>query len=269
MCGMTIDQSLFMTLAIQEAQKDDAQPDGSADKSELPIQQSSASAPSYRTAGQDAEGMLNSNSIRLLPRRRENDRPMEPRLCPGRSTSARKRHCRDAEDNMMQSDAELGAMEEQMTTEVNKGFHNDRSTNAISRQRKILMGPDFESGHPKWSSSELSHLRTIVSSGEHIPTTVKSWAEQTGSKRTPDAVVARLKLIAAEAAVPWTDEEDAALMIACEGLDKKRPMTEAFKSATETKRTDKDIIQRIEYLGLNLGHGPNPECENHSSFQCS
>lgn len=117
------------------------------------------------------------------------------------------------------------------------------------------MGPDFESGHPEWSPSELSHLRTIASSGEHIPTAVKSWVEQTGSKRTPDAVVARLKLIAAETAVPWTGEEDAALMTACEGLDKTRPMTEAFKSATETKRTDKDIIQRIEYLGLHLGHG--------------
>ncbi|KAL7959468.1 hypothetical protein V8C34DRAFT_322934 [Trichoderma compactum] len=85
------------------------------------------------------------------------------------------------------------------------------------------------------------------------------------SKKTLDAVVARLELIAAETAVPWTDEEDAALMTAREGLDKTRPMTEAFKSATETKRTDKDIIQRIEYLDLNVGHGPNPECENHSS----
>lgn len=56
MCGMTLDQSLFMILAIQEAQKDDVQPDGSADKSELPIQQSSASVPSHGTAGQDAEG---------------------------------------------------------------------------------------------------------------------------------------------------------------------------------------------------------------------
>jgi hypothetical protein len=73
-----------------------------------------------------------------------------------------------------------------------------------------------------------------VSSGEHIPTAVKSRVEQTGSQRTPDAVVARLKLIAAERAVPWTDEEDAALMTLFEGLDKTRPMTEAFKSATET-----------------------------------
>ncbi|KAK0766288.1 hypothetical protein N5P37_000008 [Trichoderma harzianum] len=53
---MTLDKSLFMTLAIQEAQKDDAQPGGSADKSELPIQQSSASVPSHGTTGQDAEG---------------------------------------------------------------------------------------------------------------------------------------------------------------------------------------------------------------------
>ncbi|UKZ61079.1 uncharacterized protein TrAtP1_002351 [Trichoderma atroviride] len=52
---MTLDQNVFMTLAIQEAQKDDAQPNGSVDKSELPIQQGSASVPSYGTAGQDAE----------------------------------------------------------------------------------------------------------------------------------------------------------------------------------------------------------------------
>ncbi|KAL7947249.1 hypothetical protein V8C42DRAFT_280666 [Trichoderma barbatum] len=430
---MTLDQSLFMTLAIQEAQKDDAQPDGSADKSELPIQQSSASMPSHGTDGQVAEGdaELEQHSTSTSSARKRPADETSP--LPRPKHKRKKRHCRDAEDDMMQSDAELGAMEEQMTTEVNqesdtdctmdttthedgkpvhvskrrdwtpeedktiksyfksgktqqqiaaevhqesdidrtqsaiykrvgqlmrrleqrawtpredetiklglelrkthgqiaaelnqgpstsqvkadqvrerieelrlvkkaalyteaeqamiisgaqlgksaseiaaevnKEFHNDRSTNAILRQRNILMGPDFESGHPEWSPSELSHLRTIVSSGEHIPTAVKSWVEQTGSKRTLDAVAARLKLIAAETAVPWTDEEDAALMTACEGLDKTRPMTEAFKSTTETKRTDKDIIQRIEYLGLNLGHEPNPECENHSSsFQGS
>lgn len=176
----------------------------------------------------------------------------------------------EAEQAMIILRAQLGKSASEIAAEVNKEFHNDRSTNAISRQRKILMGPDFESGNPGWSPSEPSHLRTIVSSGEHIPTAVKSWVEQTGSKRTPDAVVARLKLIAAETAVPWTDEEDAALMTACEGLDTTRPMTEAFKSATETKRTDKDIIQKIKYLGLNLGHGPDPECDNHSSsFQGS
>ncbi|QYT05434.1 hypothetical protein H0G86_012327 [Trichoderma simmonsii] len=186
----------------------------------------------------------------------------------------------EAEQAMIILGAQLGKSASEIAAEVNKEFHNDRTTNSISRQRKILMGPDFESGHPTWSPSELSHLRNIVSSGivssgivssgivssgDHIPTSVKSWLEQTGSKRTLDAAVARLKLTAAETTVPWTDEEDAALMTACEGLDKMRPMTEAFKSATETKRTDKDITQRIEYLDLNLGHGPNPECENHSS----
>lgn len=130
---------------------------------------------------------------------------------------------------MIISGAQLRKFASEIAAEVNKEFHNDRSTNAISRQRKILMGPDFESGHPEWSPSELSRLRTIVSSGEHIPTAVKSWVEQTGSKRTPDAVVARLMLIAAETAAHWTDEEDAALMTACEGLDKTRPMTEVFK----------------------------------------
>ncbi|PNP44027.1 hypothetical protein TGAMA5MH_04312 [Trichoderma gamsii] len=165
--------------------------------------------------------------------------------------------------------AQLGKSASEIAAEVNKEFHNDRSTNAISRQ-KDSDGARFRVWAPEWSPSEFIHLRTIVSSGEHIPTAVKSWVEQTGSKRTPDVVVARLKLIAAETAVPWTDEEDAALMTACEGLDTTRPMTEAFKSATETKRTDKDIIQRIEYLSLNLGHGPDPECDNHSSsFQGS
>ncbi|KAH0522593.1 hypothetical protein TsFJ059_006418 [Trichoderma semiorbis] len=381
-CGMTLDKSLFMALAIQEAQKDDAQPGGSADKSELPIQQSSASMPSHGTTGQDAEGdaELEQHSTCTSSARKRPADETSPLSRP--KHKRKKRHCRDTEDDMMQSDAELGAIEQQMTTEVNqefdtdhttdtttyedgkpvhvskrrhwtpeedktiksyfksektqqhiaaevhqesdidrtqrpstsqvkgdqvrerieelglvkkaapyteaeqamiilgaqlgksaseiaaevnKEFHNDRTTNAISTQRKILMGPDFESRHPTWSPSELSHLRTIVSSGEHIPTAVKSWLEQTGSKRTLDAAVARLKLTAAETTVPWTDEEDAALMTACEGLDKTRLMTEAFKSATETKRTDKDIILRIEYLGLNLGHGPNPECENHSS----
>ncbi|KAH7248556.1 uncharacterized protein BKA55DRAFT_569425 [Fusarium redolens] len=348
-----------MTLAVQEAQKDDAQPDGSTDKSELPIQQSSASVPAHRTADQDAEGgaELEQHSTSTSSARKRPADETSP--LPRPKHKRKKRHCCDAEEDMMQSDAELGAMEEHMTTEVNqefdanrttdttthedgkpvrvskgrdwtpeedktiksysksgkthgqiaaelnqgpstsqvkvnqvreriekltlvekaapyaeaeqamiisgaqlgksaseiaaevnKEFHNDRSTDAISRQKKILMGPDFESGHPEWSPSELSHLRTIVSSGEHIPTAVESWVEQTDFKRTPDAVVARLKLIAAETAVPWTDEEDAALMAACEGLDKTRPMTEAFKSATETKRTDKDNIQRIEYLGL-------------------
>ncbi|RYC58973.1 hypothetical protein CHU98_g7234 [Xylaria longipes] len=349
-CGMTLDQSLFMTLAIQEAQKDDAQPDGSADKSELPIQQSSASVPSHGTAGQDAEGDAELEQHSASTSSARNDRPMKPRLYPGRSTSARnsiamttevnqefdtdrttdttthedgkpvqvskrwdwtpeedktmksyfkpgktqqqiaaevhqefdidrtqsaiykrlrKTHGQiaaglnqgpstsqvkvdqvrerieelrlvkkaapytEAEQAMIISGAQLGKSASEIAAEANKEFHNDRSTNAISRQRKILMGPGFESGHPEWSPSELSHLWAIVSSGEHIPTAAKSWVEQTGSKRTPDAVVARLKLIAAETAVPWTDEEDAALMTACEGLDKTRPMTEAFKSATD------------------------------------
>ncbi|KAK4064907.1 uncharacterized protein Triagg1_8906 [Trichoderma aggressivum f. europaeum] len=211
-----------MTLAIQETQKDDAQPDGSADKSELPIQQSSASEPSLGSAGQDAEGdaELEQHSTCTSSARKRLANETSP--LPRPKHKRKKRHCRDAEDDMMQSAAaaELGAMGEQMTTEVNQEFDADRSTDT---------------------------------------------ATQTGSKRTLDAVVARLRLIAAETPVPWTDEEDAALMTACEGFHKTRPMTEAFKSATETKRTDKDIIQRIEYLNLNLGHGPNPECENHSS----
>ncbi|KAI1187804.1 hypothetical protein F5B17DRAFT_430144 [Nemania serpens] len=82
-----------MTLAIQEAQKDHAQPDGSADKSELPIQQSSAS---HSTSTSSA-------------RKRPAD---ETSPLPRPKHKRKKRHCRDAEDDMMQSDAELGAMEE-------------------------------------------------------------------------------------------------------------------------------------------------------------
>ncbi|KAF5017890.1 hypothetical protein F66182_10148 [Fusarium sp. NRRL 66182] len=232
-------ENLFMALVTQEAQKDDAQPVSSADKSELPIQQSSAPVPSHGTAGQDAEGdaeLEQHSTCTSWVRKRPAD---ETSPLPRSKHKRKKRHCRDAEDDMLQSDA------------------------------KIPMRPDFESGHPEWSHSDLSHLRTIVSSGEHIPTAVKSWVEQTGSKRTRDAMVACLKLNVTETAVLWIDEEDAALMTACEGLDKTRPMTEAFKAATETKRTEKDTIQRTEYVGLNLGHRNNPKCENHpsSSFQ--
>lgn len=42
--------------------------------------------------------------------------------------------CRDAEDDMMQSDAELGAMEEQMTTEVNREFDTDRTTDTTTHE---------------------------------------------------------------------------------------------------------------------------------------
>ncbi|KAG8415771.1 hypothetical protein J3458_009591 [Metarhizium acridum] len=145
-CGMTLDQSLCMTLAIQEARKDDAEPDGCADKSELPIQPSRASVPSHGTAGQDAEGdaELEQHSTSTSSARKRPADETSP--LPRPKHKRKKRHCHDAEDDMMQSDAELGAMEEQMTTEVNQEFHNDRSTHAISRQRKILMGPDFESG---------------------------------------------------------------------------------------------------------------------------
>ncbi|KAJ4267707.1 hypothetical protein NW762_003821 [Fusarium torreyae] len=121
-------------------------------------------------------------------------------------------------------------------------------------RKKTSDGVLFRVWAPGMESFGAQSLPDYCEFGEHITTAVKSWVEQTGSKRTTDAVVARLNLTAAETAVLWTDEEDAALM------------TEALKSATETTRTDKDIIQRIEYLGLNLGPGPNPGCKNHSSL---
>lgn len=62
----------------------------------------------------------------------------------------------EAEQAMIISDAQLGKSASEIAAEVNKEFHNDQSTNAISRQRKIPMGPDFESGHPEWSSSDLA-----------------------------------------------------------------------------------------------------------------
>ncbi|KAL7928690.1 hypothetical protein V8C35DRAFT_317530 [Trichoderma chlorosporum] len=61
----------------------------------------------------------------------------------------------EAEQAVIISGAQLGRSASEIAAEVNQKFHNDWSTNAISRRRKVLMGPDFESGHPERSPSEL------------------------------------------------------------------------------------------------------------------
>lgn len=111
-----------------------AQPDGSADKSELPVQQSSPSVPSHGTAGQDAEGdtELEQHSTSTSSARKRPADETSP--LPRPKHKRKKRHCRDAEDDMMQSDAELGAMEEQITTEVNQESDTDRTTDTTTHE---------------------------------------------------------------------------------------------------------------------------------------
>ncbi|KAL6815420.1 hypothetical protein GGI42DRAFT_107313 [Trichoderma sp. SZMC 28013] len=128
MCGITLDQSLFITLAIQEAQKDDAQPDGSADKSELPIQQSSASVPSHETAGQDAEG----------------DAELEQH-----STT-------EVEQAMIKSVARPGKSASEIVAGVNKEFHNDRSTDAKITRLRLSKG-----SQKRWTCKESEFLETL------------------------------------------------------------------------------------------------------------
>ncbi|KAM0555058.1 hypothetical protein ACHAPJ_006407 [Fusarium lateritium] len=167
--NMVDDLCLFMgpvadiQSSIQEAQKDDAQPDGSAGKSELPIQQSSASVPSHGTAGQVVEGdaELEQHSTSTSSARK---RPVdETSPLPRPKNKRKKRHCRDAEDDMMQSDAELGAMEEQMTTEVDQVFDTERTTDMTAHEDGK---PVHVSKRRDWTPEEDKTIKSYFKSGK-------------------------------------------------------------------------------------------------------
>ncbi|KAI0970683.1 hypothetical protein F4678DRAFT_115332 [Xylaria arbuscula] len=186
---MTLDQSLFMTLAIQEAQKDDAQPDGSADKSELPIQQSSASVPSHGTASQDAEGdaELEQHSTSTSSARK---RPADETLSLPRAKHKRKkRHCRDAEDDMMQSDAELGAMEEQMTTKVNQECDTDRTTDTTTHEDGK---PVHVSKRRDWTPEEDKTIKSYFKSGKTQQQIAAEVHQEFDIDRTQSAIYKRV-----------------------------------------------------------------------------
>ncbi|KAJ3522671.1 hypothetical protein NM208_g10166 [Fusarium decemcellulare] len=91
------------------------------------------------------------------------------------------------------------------------------------------------------------------------------WIEETKSDRTLQAVLNRLRRMAADSNILWTNEEDEALKTACGTNDELPAKISGLRSANNTERSDLDIIQRIIYLGLDLADGPHCSSENHSS----
>ncbi|PNP44026.1 hypothetical protein TGAMA5MH_04311 [Trichoderma gamsii] len=225
-----------------------AQPDGSADKSELPVQQSSPSVPSHGTAGQDAEGdaELEQHSTSTSSARKRPADETSP--LPRPKHKRKKRHCCDAEDDMMQSDAELGAMEEQITTEVNQKFDTDRTTDTTTHEDGK---PVHVSKRWDWTPEEDKTIKSYFKSGKTQQQVAAEVHQESDIDRTQSTIYKRVgQLMRRLEQRAWTPKEDETIKLGLElrkthgQIGRTEPRTQQHQSSQGQSSSRKD--RRIE-----------------------
>ncbi|KAM0256111.1 hypothetical protein ACHAQJ_005198 [Trichoderma viride] len=185
---------------------------------------------------------------------------MKPRLYPGRSTSARNGIVVTPEDDMMQSDAELGAMEEQMTTEVNQEFDTDRTTDTTTHEDGK---PVHVSKRRDWTPEEDKTMKSYFKSGKTQQQIATEVHQESDIDRTQSAIYKRVgQLMRRLEQRAWTPKEDETIKLGLELRKTHGQIAAELNQGPSTSQVKVDQVrERIEELRLVKKAAPYTEAE--------